>query len=138
MKETAKNYKDRIKNGDFKKYLHGYGIDIGGGDDCLKLPPDVKGNVYLWDFADGDAQYLHKFKGGVLLTLSILHTAWNICAILQQRWQTGSVYVRSAVSCISVYRMKHIMKKTPGRLCITWITNIPLHWIKRAACPKML
>ncbi len=64
MKETAKNYKDRIKNGDFKKYLHGYGIDIGGGDDCLKLPPDVKGNVYLWDFADGDAQYLHKFKGG--------------------------------------------------------------------------
>ena len=35
MKETAKNYEDRIINGDFRKYLHGYGIDIGGGDDPL-------------------------------------------------------------------------------------------------------
>ena len=62
MKETAKNYEDRIINGDFRKYLHGYGIDIGGGDDCLKFPPDIKGKVYLWDFADGDAQYLHKIQ----------------------------------------------------------------------------
>lgn len=60
MKETAKSYEVRVKNGDFKKYLHGYGIDIGGGDDCLVLPPDVGGSVRLWDLKDGDAQYLHK------------------------------------------------------------------------------
>ena len=60
MKETEKNYEVRIQNGDFKKYLHGDGIDIGGGDDCLKLPPDIPGKVMLWDIQDGDAQYLHK------------------------------------------------------------------------------
>lgn len=62
MRETAKNYEDRIRNGDFRRYLHGYGIDIGGGNDCLQLPPNIKGKVYLWDFADGDAQYLRKIK----------------------------------------------------------------------------
>ena len=61
-RETAKNYQNRINNGDFKKYLHGRGIDIGGGPDCLKLPEDVDGTVRLWDFADGDAQYLHGIK----------------------------------------------------------------------------
>lgn len=60
MKETLKNYEDRILNGDFENYLHGNGIDIGGGDDPLKLPPDIEGKCRLWDFKDGDAQYLHK------------------------------------------------------------------------------
>lgn len=27
----CKNYEDRIANGDFANYLHGNGIDIGGG-----------------------------------------------------------------------------------------------------------
>jgi len=64
MRETAKNYEERIENGDFKRYLHGKGIDIGGGHDCLKLPPDVKGSVRLWDLSDGDAQYMHKIPDG--------------------------------------------------------------------------
>ena len=62
MKETEKNYEARVRNEDFKNYLHGNGIDIGGGDDCLKLPPDVEGTVRLWDIQDGDAQYVHKLK----------------------------------------------------------------------------
>ena len=62
MRETAKNYEDRVKNGDFSRYLHGYGIDIGGGDDCLILPPGIKGKVRLWDLKDGDAQYLWKIR----------------------------------------------------------------------------
>lgn len=62
MKETEKNYEHRIQNGDFEKYLHGYGIDIGGGGDCLKLPPEFRGGVVLWDWKDGDAQYMHKIK----------------------------------------------------------------------------
>lgn len=60
MKETSKNYEDRILNGDFKNYLHGKGIDIGGGDDPLVLPENIEGSCRLWDFQDGDAQYLHK------------------------------------------------------------------------------
>lgn len=59
MKETSKNYERRIKNGDFEKYLHGKGIDVGGGDDCLTLPDNVEGNVILWDVMNGNAQYLH-------------------------------------------------------------------------------
>lgn len=62
MNETSKNYEERIKNGDFEKYLHGLGIDIGGGNDCLILPQSVKGKVKLWDLKDGDAQYLHKIR----------------------------------------------------------------------------
>ena len=62
MNETAKNYEDRVKNGDFKKYLHGNGIDIGGGADCLVLPSDIEGTVELFDFNDGDAQYMRKYK----------------------------------------------------------------------------
>ena len=58
MKETAKNYTNRLQNGDFINYLHGTGIDIGGGSDCLRLPPDT-GGVLLWDIKDGDAQYIH-------------------------------------------------------------------------------
>ena len=62
MRETAKNYEDRIANGDFANYLHGNGIDIGGGTDCLKLPEGIEGTVRLWDFQDGDAQYMHKVR----------------------------------------------------------------------------
>ena len=62
MKETAKNFEQRVARGDFEKYLHGKGIDIGGGNDCLRLPPDVEGTVELWDIMDGDAQYMHKIK----------------------------------------------------------------------------
>lgn len=62
MNETRKNYDNRIKNGDFDKYLHGYGIDIGGGDDCLQLPLSIGGGVLLWDIQDGDAQYMHKLS----------------------------------------------------------------------------
>lgn len=65
MRETFKNYEDRIANGDFDNYLHGKGIDIGGGDDCLTLPNTVEGSVDLWDFADGDAQYLRKINDEV-------------------------------------------------------------------------
>ena len=61
-RETAKNFEIRRQNGDFKNYLHGQGIDIGGGPDCLKLQDDVEGNVRLYDFKDGDAQYLHGIK----------------------------------------------------------------------------
>lgn len=62
MRETAKNYEDRIAKGDFANYLHGNGIDIGGGTDCLKLPEGIEGTVRLWDFQDGDAQYMHKVR----------------------------------------------------------------------------
>lgn len=65
MKETAKNYEKRIENGDFKNYLRGRGIDIGGGVDCLVLPPDVKGTVDLWDIKNGDAQYVHQIADNI-------------------------------------------------------------------------
>lgn len=50
MKETFKNYEDRVKNKDFENYLHGYGIDIGGGDDCLVLPDENGGGIFMGFF----------------------------------------------------------------------------------------
>lgn len=61
MRETAKLFDYRCENGHFNKYLHGKGIDIGGGPDCLVLPEEIQGDVRLWDLRDGDAQYVHDF-----------------------------------------------------------------------------
>jgi len=55
MKETSKCYNLRKQRGDFDKYLHGSGIDIGCGDDCLRVE---NGTVRPWDIPDGDAQTL--------------------------------------------------------------------------------
>lgn len=46
----------RKKNNHFEKYLHGTGIDIGAGNDPLKIENGV---VDIWDMQDGDAQYLN-------------------------------------------------------------------------------
>lgn len=43
----------RTRNGDYEKYLKGYGIDIGGGTDPLATP---FGSVRNWDMPDGDAK----------------------------------------------------------------------------------
>ncbi len=55
MKETSKCYPKRLSKGHFKKYLHGFGIDIGCGNDLLKI---TDGKVVPFDKQDGDAQYL--------------------------------------------------------------------------------
>lgn len=55
MKETAKCKAMRAARGDFVKYLHGNGIDIGAGDDVLEIE---SGTVHGWDLKDGDAQLL--------------------------------------------------------------------------------
>src|SRR4051812_22170014 len=55
MNETSKCFDIRQARGDFDKWLHGDGIDIGSGTDPLKIP---NGIVTPWDKQDGDAQYL--------------------------------------------------------------------------------
>lgn len=45
----------RQEKGDFDNYLHGDGIDIGGGYDALKIP---NGTCAVWDIQEGDATYL--------------------------------------------------------------------------------
>ncbi len=59
MKETSKCYKFREEKGYFDKYLSGSGIDIGGGDDPLRIK---NGNVYCYDLKQGDAQYMANVK----------------------------------------------------------------------------
>lgn len=46
----------RVRNNDFKKYLYGNGIDIGGGYDTLQTP---YGTVQAWDIKDGDAVFMN-------------------------------------------------------------------------------
>lgn len=55
MHETAKCRDIRAQRGDFEAYLHGQGIDIGAGNDPLRIP---NGSVRTWDVNDGDAQHL--------------------------------------------------------------------------------
>ena len=53
--ETSKCQAKRLKRGDFKRYLTGYGIDIGSGNDPLQV---IEGTVDHWDLPQGDAQKL--------------------------------------------------------------------------------
>jgi SAM-dependent methyltransferase len=55
MDETSKCQNFRKARGDFDKWLHGDGIDIGCGRDPLKVE---KGTVRAWDIPDGDAQLM--------------------------------------------------------------------------------
>ncbi len=55
MNETAKCREMRQERGDFKRYLHGHGIDIGAGPDPLLVED---GSVRAWDRGDGDAQLM--------------------------------------------------------------------------------
>jgi len=55
MRETSKCHDMRLARGDFQNYLRGDGIDIGAGDDALRVP---SGTVRPWDQPDGDAQLL--------------------------------------------------------------------------------
>jgi ubiquinone/menaquinone biosynthesis C-methylase UbiE len=61
MKETGKMQELRKGRGDFKNYLRGKGIDIGCGDDCLRVE---EGTVRPWDVADGDAQLMAGIPDG--------------------------------------------------------------------------
>jgi SAM-dependent methyltransferase len=61
MKETAKMMEIRRNRGDFANYLRGKGIDIGCGDDCLKVDD---GSVRPWDVGDGDAQLMKGVADG--------------------------------------------------------------------------
>lgn len=56
MKETRKSYRLRKERGDFELYLTGNGIDVGCGDDPLKVD---SGSVVAFDLKDGNAQYLN-------------------------------------------------------------------------------
>lgn len=54
--EQSKSHVARLRNNDYS-YLTGSVLDIGCGDDPIKLSStDV---VRAWDVKDGDAQYLH-------------------------------------------------------------------------------
>ena len=55
MGATTCSIKVREKNNHFEKYLNGKGIDIGCGNDPLKIK---NGTVDVWDLENGDAQYL--------------------------------------------------------------------------------
>ena len=58
-KETSKCYQMRTDRGYFDKYLTGKGIDIGGGDDCLRVP---NGTVDCYDKAQGNAQFMNNIE----------------------------------------------------------------------------
>lgn len=61
MRETSKCHDARLERGDFDRYLRGDGIDIGAGDDPLKIP---HGTVLPWDKNDGDAQTVRPLADG--------------------------------------------------------------------------
>lgn len=132
-RETAKNYEDRIANGDFDMYLHGKGIDIGGGADCLILPEGVQGSVFLWDLQNGDAQYLHSIQDNTFDFVYSSHCLEHMrdikCALTN--WLR---VCRWGGYCIFVYLMRHGTKKIFGLQEITKTTSIPLHLMKRAVC----
>lgn len=50
--ESSKAQQRRVREGFFKKYCHGFGLDVGYGGDLLTS--DCRG----WDMEHGDAQYL--------------------------------------------------------------------------------
>lgn len=58
MKETSKCFDFRVRTGEFDQYLRGHGVDIGAGNDPLRLPESVPGSVRAWDVDDGDAQQM--------------------------------------------------------------------------------
>jgi len=57
--ETSKCYEQRLQLGFFDRYLKGYGIDIGSGADCLRLPNHNP--VVSFDKPNGDAQYMVRY-----------------------------------------------------------------------------
>jgi predicted SAM-dependent methyltransferase len=63
MRETSKCQRMRKDRGDFNEFLKGNGIDIGCGDDCLKVE---SGAVRPWDVKDGDAQLMTGVPDGEL------------------------------------------------------------------------
>ncbi|MGD0461059.1 MAG: class I SAM-dependent methyltransferase [Tepidisphaeraceae bacterium] len=63
MRETSKCYSLRKARGDFDNFLRGRGIDIGCGNDPLKVD---NGSVRPWDIPDGDAQVMAGVPDGEL------------------------------------------------------------------------
>jgi predicted SAM-dependent methyltransferase len=63
MRETSKCHQLRAKRGDFDRYLCGDGIDIGAGNDPLRV---AAGSVRAWDVDDGDAQKMESVADGSL------------------------------------------------------------------------
>ena len=59
MNETSKCYEIRNNEGHFESYLKGRGIDIGCGDDKLKIH---QGEVDSWDLSNGDAMTMNGIK----------------------------------------------------------------------------
>ncbi len=59
MNETSKCYEERKKEGHFESYLKGKGIDIGCGEDRLKIH---QGEVHSWDLSNGDAMDMNGIK----------------------------------------------------------------------------
>lgn len=62
MKETSKCYKTRKKLKHFELYLKGKGIDIGCGDDILRVDD---GTVDSWDTINGDAMLMSGIKNEI-------------------------------------------------------------------------
>ena len=52
MNNTTRARRIREARGDFDRYLKGQGVDIGAGNDPLRIP---QGNVIAWDQPQGDA-----------------------------------------------------------------------------------
>lgn len=59
--ETSKCFEKRKARGDFEKHLHGKGLDIGSGGDCLRI---LRGTVDPWDLSQGDAEDLTGVRDG--------------------------------------------------------------------------
>ena len=59
MNETSKCYEIRNNEGHFESYLKGRGIDIGCGEDKLKIH---QGEVDSWDLSNGDAMTMNGIK----------------------------------------------------------------------------
>jgi SAM-dependent methyltransferase len=57
MGAADKAHPVRIARGHFDKYLKGDGIDVGGKGEPLRLPEGT-GTVRIWDWEDGDGQFL--------------------------------------------------------------------------------
>jgi len=62
MKELSKSIPRRLRDPNFmRRYFVGQGVDIGGKPDPLSLYHELfplMGNVKVWDWEDGDAQFM--------------------------------------------------------------------------------
>lgn len=133
MRETSKCYKIRQEKNHFGLYLHGDGIDIGCGDDILKVD---NGKVVAYDKNHGDANYCDNlednkfdfvYSSHCLEHMHSVRTAlFNWSRILKKN---GFLYV--VVPDFALYEKKQFPSRYNADHKHTFSINIARHHVNR-------